>query len=28
MLRNAMLDKVIYLESDGSTVEVAPKDIK
>ena len=28
MLRNAMLDKVIYLESDGSVVEVEPKDIK
>ena len=28
MLRNAMLDKVIYLEPDGSTVEVEPKDIK
>jgi dCMP deaminase len=27
-LRNAMLDKVIYLESDGSVVEVEPKDIK
>lgn len=28
MLRNAMLDKVIYLDPDGSTVEVAPKDIE
>ena len=27
MLKNAMLDKVVYLETDGSIVEIAPKDI-
>ena len=27
MLRNAMLEKVIYLETDGSVIECAPKDI-
>lgn len=28
MLRNAMLDKAIYLETDGSLVECEPKDIR
>ena len=28
MLRNAMLDQVIYLETDGSVVCCAPKDIR
>ena len=27
MLRNAMIEKVVYLETDGSVVESAPKDI-
>lgn len=28
MIRNAMIEKVVYLESDGSIVECEPKDIK
>lgn len=28
MLRNAMLDKVIYLEADGSVVEATPEEIR
>lgn len=28
MIRNAMLEKVVYIEKDGETVQCAPKDIR